>query len=65
MPPRSTLLINESTGTTVKFSVNRSYDLEQVGMVTDAEWVDLDGDTWPDLVLTGEWMPVSLSLIHI
>ena len=60
MPPRSTLLKNESTETTVKFSVNRSYDLEQVGMVTDAEWIDLDGDTWPDLVLTGEWMPVSI-----
>jgi len=60
MSPRSTLLTNESTGTTVKFSINRSNDLEQVGMVTDAEWVDLDNDTWPDLVLTGEWMPVSI-----
>jgi hypothetical protein len=29
--------------------------LRQVGMVTSALWSDVDGDGWPDLLLTLEW----------
>lgn len=34
--------------------------LNSIGMVTDATWADVDGDTWDDLILTGEWMPVTI-----
>lgn len=34
--------------------------LNSIGMVTDAIWADIDGDTWDDLILTGEWMPVTI-----
>ena len=34
--------------------------LFHAGMVTDAVWTDVDGDTWPDLVVVGDWMPVRI-----
>jgi hypothetical protein len=33
--------------------------LKDLGMVTDALWSDFDGDTQIDLVVVGEWMPVT------
>ena len=34
-------------------------ELEYIGMVTDALWTDFDGDKQPDLMLAGEWMPLT------
>jgi len=30
--------------------------LTNIGLVTTSEWIDIDGDSWEDLVVTGEWM---------
>lgn len=54
--PESYLLINDGRG---KFTIKAGI-FQQVGMVTDALWVDLNKDGYQDLVLVGEWMPVTV-----
>lgn len=34
--------------------------LQSQGMVTDADFADLNADGWPDLILSGEWMPIRI-----
>ena len=34
-------------------------DLDKIGLVCDALFTDFDNDGWPDLILAGEWMPIS------
>lgn len=62
-PPKSFVLRNDTHGKAVTFtdvtaSINAS--LSTIGMVTDAVWTDIDRDSWPDLLLVGEWMPVRI-----
>ncbi len=34
--------------------------LKEIGMVTDGEWVDINGDNFKDFILVGEWMPITI-----
>lgn len=61
--PQSYLLKNVSTNQKTRFENRIAEDskaLQFAGMVTDAEWVDINKDGWPDLIVVGEWMPVKL-----
>jgi hypothetical protein len=56
--PESFILINDGKGNFTSETELVSPDLHYAGMVTDAVWIDLNGDRQSDLVLAGEWMPI-------
>ena len=56
--PRSYLLRNEG-GRFTDQTATVSPELANLGMVTDAIWSDFNGDGKVDLVVTGEFLPVS------
>ncbi len=35
---------------------------ERLGMITDSEWADINGDSLPDLVIAGDWMPITVMM---
>ncbi len=57
--PESFLLENKG-GRFEKITDAKARKLSQIGMVTDAQWVDVDGDGWEDLVLIGEFMAIEI-----
>ena len=58
--PRSMLLQNDGRGHFTDVTKRLAPELEHVGMVTDAVWRDVDGDGRPDLIVVGEWMPITV-----
>lgn len=58
--PQSYLLINDGKGHFIDQIATIAPALQKAGMVTDAAWTDLNGDNKKDLIVTGEWMPVSV-----
>jgi hypothetical protein len=56
--PRSYLLINEKNK---EFRIQPA-PFDSAGMVTDAQWLDLNADGRPDLILAGEMMPIQVYL---
>jgi hypothetical protein len=63
VPPQSYLLRNDSKNGQVLFTditAKLCPALQKPGMVTVAQWVDINKDLYPELVLAGDWMPVML-----
>ncbi|MFK8163735.1 MAG: VCBS repeat-containing protein [Lewinella sp.] len=59
LPPQSFLFVRDK-GT----YVNRTpKDIGTAGMVTDAVWSDLNTDGRPDLIMVGDWMPVTVAFM--
>jgi len=58
-PATSMLLINEG-GQLVNKTESFAPEFKHLGMVTDALWTDYDADGDPDLMLSGEWMPLTI-----
>ena len=61
-PVSSFILRNDSKPGHIKFtdvSKEVAAELTNVGLICDALFTDFDNDGWPDLILAGEWMPVT------
>ncbi|MEP6615611.1 MAG: VCBS repeat-containing protein [Ginsengibacter sp.] len=63
IPQTSFLLINDGKG---HFAIadQNTINLTKIGIVTCAKYADLDHDGWQDLVVAGEWMPVTIFMNH-
>lgn len=59
--PMSYILINNGQG---KFSNQTPEEIKQIGMVTDAVWIDLNEDKKQELMIVGEWMPITVFKIE-
>ena len=57
--PKSYLLQN-TKGVFTDVTITLAPQLQNVGMVTDAIWVDIDMDNKNDLIVVGEWMPITI-----
>jgi hypothetical protein len=62
LDPESVLLVNDGRGHFVNATAKLAPDLAHVGMVTDATWQDVNGDGRLDLIVVGEWMPITIFL---
>ncbi len=61
-PVSSFIYRNDSKDGHIKFTDvtdQAAKELKNIGLVCDAVFTDFDNDGWPDLVLAGEWMPVT------
>ncbi|WP_205502203.1 VCBS repeat-containing protein [Rufibacter psychrotolerans] len=58
--PRSYVLLNNGKGQFLDKTAEIAPKLQRIGMVTDAAWHDLNGDKKAELVVVGEWMPLSV-----
>ena len=63
IPSSSYLLRNDTKNGSIHFTdvtATLCPALHQPGMVTAAQWVDINNDHFPELVIAGDWMPVML-----
>jgi hypothetical protein len=58
--PRSVLFKNNGNGVFTDVTQQTAPGLLNAGMITDAQWADLDNDEKKELIIAGDWMPVEI-----
>jgi hypothetical protein len=59
-PCKGYILQNNGKGVFTDVTEQTAPALKEAGMITDAKWFDYDKDGKPDLVVTGEYMPIRI-----
>jgi len=54
--PGSYLFVNDGKGHFTDIAKTKNPDIANIGMVTNAVWADVAGDSNKELIITGEWM---------
>ncbi|GAB3013284.1 VCBS repeat-containing protein [Cyclobacterium sediminis] len=62
--PGSLLLINDGKGGFLDKTAEWFPELSNLGLITDAQWADLDLDGIAELIVIGEWLPISVYKIE-
>ena len=60
MPGSGFLLINDGNGKFINETSSRAPKFKEIGMITDASFIDLDNDNYKDLVIVGEYMGIKI-----
>ncbi|MDH3711370.1 MAG: VCBS repeat-containing protein [Cyclobacteriaceae bacterium] len=59
-PNNGYILENDGAGVFSNAAPTLAPGLEKIGLITDASWTDIDQDRDLDLILVGEWMPITV-----
>ena len=54
--PKQLLLESDGKGNFTNVTDKKAFKLNEVGMITDAVWEDIDNDGKKDLIVVGDWM---------
>jgi enediyne biosynthesis protein E4 len=60
LPADQFLLINDGSANFKEASANQAPAFRKLGIVTDARWFDYDKNGFEDIVIVGEWMPITI-----
>ncbi len=60
VPINGYILDNDGKGNFKNIAETVAPELRRFGMFTASEWQDIDGDNDLDLIVVGEWMPISI-----
>jgi hypothetical protein len=60
VPTNGYFLENDGKGFFTNVTDKIAPKLTEIGMITDAHWADIDGDKDADLIIVGDWMPITI-----
>ncbi len=60
IPADSYILLNDGKGKFTDATAGMAPQMKSLGHVTDAQWADIDSDGDDDLMVVGEWMPITV-----